>query len=45
MPTGRECERVPIGRCAAYVYSSTRVALAVVYEYFACTGAHVSAVR
>ena len=44
-PTCRERARVPIGRCVAYVYSSTRVARAVVYGYYARTVAHVWSVR
>ena len=32
VPTCRERARVPIGRRAAHVYSSTRVVRAVVYE-------------
>ena len=44
VPTCRERARVPIGRCGAYVYSSTHVIHAVVYKYYACTVAHVSAV-
>ena len=42
--TCRERARVPIGRGAAYVYSSTRVVRAVAYEYYACTVAHVFSV-
>ena len=32
---------MPIGRCVAYVYSSTSDVRAVVYGYYACTVAHV----
>ena len=45
VPTCRKRARVPIGRCVAYVYSSTRVVRAVVYGYYACTVAHVSSMR
>ena len=41
----KERARVPIGRCVAYVYSSTRVVRAVVYGYYACTVAHVLSVQ
>ena len=40
VPTCRERARVPMGRCVAYVYSSTRVVRAVVYDYCACTVVH-----
>ena len=33
VPTYGERARVPIGRCVAYVYSSTRVVREVVYRY------------
>ena len=45
VPTCRKRARVPSSRCVAYVYSRTRVVRAAVYEYYACTVAHVSAVR
>ena len=37
VPTCRERAGVPIGRCVAYVYSSTRVVRAVVCKHHACT--------
>ena len=40
VPTCRERTRVPIGRCVAYVYSSTRVVRAVVCKHHACTVVH-----
>ena len=45
VPMCKERALVLIGRRVAHVYSSTRVARAVVYEYYACTVAHVSAVQ
>ena len=46
----RACPRVligraPIGRCVAYVYSSTRVVRAVLYACYVCVIAHMSSVR
>ena len=40
VPTCRERARVPIDRCMAYVYSSTRVVRAVVCKHHACIVVH-----
>ena len=40
VPTCREHARLPIDRCVAYVYNSTRVVRVVVFGYYACTVVH-----